>query len=880
MKAIWYLGISSLAGRRSRHALLVVAIALAGSLTVSAAAVLGTMHASLTQAVGQMTGRSDVTVRHRFGDRISTSLLGIIHGWPEVEVASGRFGTGTTLVNSKARRKASVAAVGVDTEFDEFLNPLRLLKGRRVHRPAEIALDEPVATRLKVGVGDRVEIRSGGRGDLITGLADSMLGYRRNVWSSDPGMIGTIQCTVVGIIGRPQLKILQRPTGYVTLEQARQLAGMRGRLDTIHLKLKPDVDAEWFRTRYDGALPPEIMFQTAAGLSTGVNRTLNGIRLTELVINLLVMLSSIFLILTGLTTAVEQRQRELATMRSVGASRIQIAGSQLFSGMTITLLAAALAVPLGLSLGYWLYTDHRESMVAGFRPDMQGVTMAVAAMLLAGLIGALYPAYRAVRVSPMAALCSEASRSSPWGIFACLITGVVCAMVQPLVFLLPIDNQMSFRFYIFVGIGLTMVGYFLLSIPLLLLVNASLVPLLAHLLRVPPSLMRQTIGETPYRHGFTGASLMIGVALLVGVWTGGRSIMADWFADVKMPDGFAHSLFPLTDAQWHGLKRSKVITAACPTSAFPVRIDRVQFGTANLTPPQTLFTSFDPQTFFAMADLDWVQGDPETALARLDEGRAVLVSREYLIAHDIGVGDKIKIETTIFGPVDFDVVGVIASPGLDVAVNFFGIHRYYADTSVSTIFGSRADARTYFRNEAINLVLLQFVDHLEDHQVIRRLAKDVPGTIVGSARQIREFVEFMSRGLLSTATTIAIAMLVIACFGVGNIIIANLTARQFEYGVLRAIGGHRWMLGRLIIAETLTMALVGGILGAGLGIQFAMIDREFLRRLYGWIYDLTLPWNVVIIAIAASIFFAFLAALPAAWHIAHIEPRRLLASRR
>jgi putative ABC transport system permease protein len=362
---------------------------------------------------------------------------------------------------------------------------------------------------------------------------------------------------------------------------------------------------------------------------------------------------------------------------------------------------------------------------------------------------------------------------------------------------------------------------------------------------------------------------------------GGRSLLSNWLANVKLPDGFVHSPFPMTDEQWQHLKASDAVAALCPTTAFKVELRHVRFGATDIVPPHTLFSCFDPREFFAMTQMEWVQGNRETALARLDEGRAVLVSREYLVAHGIGLGSKLTVVTEASGPVEFDVVGVVSSPGLDVAVNFFGIHRYYADASVSTIFGTRADAVRYFHNETINLVLLRFRTDLSEDEAMARLRDHVADSmIVGSASTIRRFVDDFYNGVLGTASTVAVAMLLMACFGLGHIIIANLTSRRLEYGVLRGVGATRFLLARLIMAETLLIAAVGCVLGSGLGVQSSLIEHEFMRRLYGLHASPRIPWDVIVLGCATATVLALLTTLPAVWHLMRVHPRALLATGR
>jgi putative ABC transport system permease protein len=331
-------------------------------------------------------------------------------------------------------------------------------------------------------------------------------------------------------------------------------------------------------------------------------------------------------------------------------------------------------------------------------------------------------------------------------------------------------------------------------------------------------------------------------------------------------------------AQWEAVSKVPGIVTACPTTMFPIQTQLgSSLGLKDITPTNTLYVSFDPDAFFKMTSLQWIQGDPVTAREKLAKGKSLLVSREYLVAHNIGVGSKLTLLTPKEGPVEFEVVGVVASAGLDLAVQFFGIQRVYSDAALSSVFGSREDAIRYFGVDAINLVLLSFDPDIPDSKILKSIDERIPGTHSGSARQIRTEVQGAAKDVMSIGSTAALAALFIAAIGVGNLIIANIASRRFEYGVLRSVGAGRFLLARLVAAETVIVALAGSVVGTTLGLQLAWIGQSFHQRILGITYTPELAWDVVGWGSCVVVGMALLAALPAITRLVLTPPRSLIA---
>ena len=104
---------------------------------------------------------------------------------------------------------------------------------------------------------------------------------------------------------------------------------------------------------------------------------------------------------------IAQRIRELATIRTLGASRMQILASLLLEGLIIGVIASALGVLLGLLLAKGL-TSLFDALGLGL-PDAPSVfeTRTAVVSILLGVsvtFSTITPALRATRVPPIAAV--------------------------------------------------------------------------------------------------------------------------------------------------------------------------------------------------------------------------------------------------------------------------------------------------------------------------------------------------------------------------------------------------------------------------------------------------------------------------------------------
>ena len=145
-----------------------------------------------------------------------------------------------------------------------------------------------------------------------------------------------------------------------------------------------------------------------------------------------------FVIANTLSITIAQRTRELATLRTLGATRRQVLRSVLLEAFVIGLLASVIGLFLGLGLAKGL-----NSLFVSFGIDLpqastvfatRTIVVSLAVGVLITVLAALRPALRATRVPPIAAVREGAllppSRFARFGTHAALLTIVVAVALM------------------------------------------------------------------------------------------------------------------------------------------------------------------------------------------------------------------------------------------------------------------------------------------------------------------------------------------------------------------------------------------------------------------------------------------------------------------
>lgn len=821
MRAASRLSINNVFGRPSRSLLLTAAVALSCVLVTAVACALASLNAGLEYRVATTIGNAQLRVKHIGERRFDDGVLDVLRAQPEARLLAPRSRGPLPLLNARnpddpgddLRDVAVCEAIDPSVEYEVVLPGVD--EGRAVERDGEVVLVERLAESLGVGVGDTLEVERFGPPLFVE---------------------------VVGVRRPKTLEPVEGAWATTTLATLEDATGFKGSLRQVDVVLQDDVVAEEVVDRWQAQMPDGLVVTLTERSSSGIGQSIRANQFAYLLASAISFLAASFIVLTGLTTSLAERQRELAVMRCVGATRGQLALSQVLTGGLIGLGGAALGVPAGIALAWLLIQIFHDRLPAGLVIWPIGLAMAIGGAGASGVIGALWPAWMASRVRPLVAMASSATPVRTKSVALLGALGLAGIALQIVIVSSIEAPDVLFFVYLLVGVPAMFIGYFLIGPAVALGVVRLVAPVLARVLRLPRVLLTGNARATPIRAGFTAGSLMVGLMLMTIIWTNGTAMLRDWVSNIMFPDAFANALdAPFTTRDQAKIEGLPFVRDTCAITLQKVESDA--FGVRSVRAVKTTFIAFEPGPFFGMARLHWIAGDRDYAIARLNgaeretKGPAVLVAKEFLVNREgYAIGDTFSVDH-LGERIDFEIVGAVQSPGLDLINKYFDIGKEYADQAIHSVFGSRDELKRLFGNDSIDLIQIALHDDAQvgDAEVGDEVRALFPGRSIaaGSGREIKEGIIALGRGWMTIASTIAIGAMLIGCAGVGNIVVAGIDARRFEFGVMRAVGANGGLLARLIVGEVVLVALTACVLGTLIGVQAAWAEQVLFELVAG-----------------------------------------------
>jgi putative ABC transport system permease protein len=701
----------------------------------------------------------------------------------------------------------------VFSNLPQDLNPYTPIEGRLPEASGEVAVAEEIAAKGDVAVGSQQQLAT------QDGIKD---------------------VTVVGILqyGNGDTSLGGSTTVLAPLVDVQQWWALEGKASYIYVKAQDGVSQDELRDRIRSALPQQdLIVQTGredADEQAGQLNDLIGkiIRYALLAFAGVAILVGAFIIYNTFSITVAQRTREFAMLRTIGASRRQILASVIGEAFIIGLLASVAGIVLGLGLAWGL---GKLFGAIGFGLPATGLVLSwqtVVVCLAVGIgitvLASIFPALRATRIAPIAALREGATL--PVGRFARL-TPVIAIILGVLggagmVYGLISSGGTSGRLTTLAG------GAILIFLAVAMLSRYIVRPVVA-VLGVPIGAVAGGVGRiaaenaarNPARTAVTAAALMIGIGLVVFVTIFVGGIRESFTGAI---DSSLKSELTVSARGFGGTIPTGVYPAvkgvAGVETASPVGGTAVQIGTGGYA-----LIGIDPTTLSAVYDFDWDDGS-NALLTTLGTDRA-------LVEKTIAVGTYT--DPTILNGV------VVDQPALVPLLQSNA-------TGLNTIFVRTAEGADVATVQAdVETALEQY-----------------PTAQVQSNQEQKDEAASGVNTILVIFYALLALSVVISLFGIVNTLVLSIFERTREIGMLRAVGTTRRQLRAMIRWEAVITSIIGGVLGVLLGILFGWAVCKGLES-DGLVF--VFPTLQIIIFLVLSIVAGVLAAILPARRAAKLD---------
>jgi len=757
-------------------------------------------------------------------------VLAKVQALPGVRVAKGDVEDTTTLVDKKGKpigKADSGNGAGFDASGDTSLSPLKLASGEWPRGSDQIAIDKSTADKEHFAVGD-----------TIGAFADGPVRKYE--------ITGTVRFGELDSLAGTTIAVFDMPT-------ASALFGKQGKLDLIRVGAKPGVSEAELANQIRPLLSETTEVQTATAQAAADSKDskdgMGIFRTILLAFGGIALFVGSFVIANTLAITVAQRMRELATLRTLGASRKQVLGSVVLESVVIGFIASIAGLFAGLGIAKGLY-----ALLAATGIDLPSerlvlaprtVLVSLAVGTLIALLASLRPAIRATRVAPIAAVREgavlPASRFARFAVpVSLVVTAIAVAMFSYGSFASGLETKVRL---------LSLAGGVLLLFVGVAMIAPRLVRPLASILGAPGAriggsagkLARENAMRNPTRTASTAAAIMIGISLITFVAVLGQGVRSSFTSAVDELFVADYNVSGGTDTALSNKAAPAVSKAAGVEVVSGIRDAEAKVGDKTVT-----ITGVDGN-LTKVVNMKWSAGSDRVPAQLGMDG--AFVTKPYADDHSLAIGSPVTVKTPTGKVLRLQVEGVFDEPK---GGSPFG------QVSVSTAAFDSA-----FADHGNTFTLLNVTGEPNDKATadLEQAVSAFPTAEV----QTRDEFKAAQLGDMEMTLNMLYALLglsvIVSLLGVVNVMVLSVFERTRELGMLRAIGMTRRQVRRMVRHESIVTALIGAALGIGVGIFLAALATKALSG-FGIVF--ALPYGAltafVVVAIAAGMLAAILPA--------------------
>lgn len=821
-------------------------------------------------------------------------------GWvPEArpEMGGGRPGRGPGPGRGGLRSLSRMETPVVATDSVE--SPFPILRGRWLdganQGSNEVVLGQAMAERWALEVGEEVR-----------------------VGTDEHGLV----CVVVGVMETPEAsgvggQILAPGVGgaFVSRAAAERLQGQAVEAGFVGVALHTGADITRFRFGWAPKLSrfqPPLQFQEAYEIEEALDESAaaDNVRLQGYAATGTALLIALLVIFSTLNMGVTERIRQFAVLRAVALTKVQVGQLILLESLALGLMGLIGGVLVGGALVHLAAHASSALFRHGASVGPHGLGLAALASLGGALLGAWVPVHRATRVRPVDALGQRpAELRTRRGTWMVVMAGVLLVAVNPLMaFVFPPTFDHGIGLALALGFISLATGLVLAAPLAVVVVDRVIGPLLARLLVIDPRLVASQITSHLWRSVGAAISLTVGLGLYIAVQVWGFTMLEGFIPGRWAPDALlSFRTNPISLDEARGAASLPGVDGA---RCYPIVVEQPRLledlthsaERASITrQDNVVIVGVDDRAWRGldpMLSFEWVQGSPEEAAPLMRAGRGCVVPDHFLRETGLKMGDAFTLVPPEHPdhPVSYTIAGAVRLPGWHWLTKQSGF-RTRTHRAAALVF---ADFETVARDFSLPTVKHIWFDQaagadarqLEaaaQARFVERPAEGAdastpsPGLRVVTTEGIREMTRNSAKQWIWIISQLPLVALVIACFGVLNVMLASVRARRWEMGVLRAVGFTRGALARAVLAEGLMIGATACLLSLGFGVLTGWCGAGYAQyfSFFGGMHpSLVVPGPALLVGLLAGLALTALTAAWPAFSIARTKPLSLLQAGR
>jgi putative ABC transport system permease protein len=785
---------------RVQELLAALGVAIAVALVFAAMIANGSIAGSAEEVVHAVIGPANLQLHARAAGGLEQSLLKRVERLPGVVQAAPLLEQTATIVGSKGR-SATVNLAGTDTAL-ALLNGLAHTIPLAAFSPGGIGLSKTTAEELDVSASsssnNKIQLQLRGE---------------------------THHLHVASVLGREAAGGLsQARVAVMSLERLQRLARLPGKITRILIRTRRGSEAS-VRAELNKLAAGRL---TVAPANADVALLHQALRPSDQASGFFAAISALLGLLfafNAMLLTVPERRQAIADLRLIGTKRVAILQIVVFQALCLGLAASLVGLLVGYALSLGVFHQSSGYLAEAF--TLGTSTVIGTQPLLLSLIGGIVATFLA---SAVPLLDLRRGRSMDAVYFEDGAPGNALGHNVQLRLILAAGFMLALTTVLFeLRPSLALAATGVLAIATVLTVPLAFTAVLFTANVIATRYQKLTILQVSLTSlkAATLRSLALAATGAVAIF-GGIALGGARDDLLRGIDGFAHSYAADADL-WVSNPGDNQATLTFLANHDTARIAQLP-GVASVSEFQGGFLELGNRRAWVIArppglerevlSSQIVDGDTNTALARLSEGGWIAVSEQIAREHHLALGDVLTLPTPT-GERRFRIAATTTNLAWSPGVIFIGTADYsrFWNTSDPTTLGVKLKRRANASSVSAAIT----------HTLGRG-----SGLTVSSARTREQRIDALTSEGLSRLGEISTLLVVAAIMAMAAALGSSIWQRRTSLAGLRLSGVHTTRLRRILLTEATLMLSAGCATGAVAGIYGQIIIDGYLKHVTGF----------------------------------------------